>query len=89
MAAPPFAPSPSPDDAPPADASLEADELVAHASSIGTSPDLIKIQASPESVSVAITKPDGRTVRRVVPRECWDDHSYRSSLMRDMGSLLA
>lgn len=61
------------------------------AAQIGVDVGLIKVQdhAFPDSVTVTIGRPDGRSLRRVVPRDCWEEPAYRSSLIRDMGLILA
>jgi hypothetical protein len=43
----------------------------------------------PDCITIIIGMPDGRSLRRVVPRESWDDPAYRESLIRDMGLILA
>ncbi len=70
---------------------VSADELNNHARQLGIETDAIKIRDidQPDFVTVTIGKPGGRSIRRVVPRECWEEPAYRSSLIRDMGLLLA
>jgi len=67
------------------------EELKQHARTIGVPPELIKVQdnLTPDCVTVAIRKPDGRTMRRIVPRESWSEPAYRSFLIRDMAALMA
>ena len=70
---------------------MSDDELRTHARFLGIETELLDVQEinAPDCVTVKIGKPDGRTLRRVVPRECWNDARYRNSLIRDMGLLLA
>ena len=70
---------------------ISSDELSNHAAHLGIDTSLIKVDdiVTPECVTVTIGRPDGRSLRRVVPRECWEEPSYRTSLIRDMGLILA
>jgi len=70
---------------------FSAEELAIHAEKIGTSVDLINVQdiSMPDFVTITIGKPDGRKLRRVIPRECWEEEAYRASVLREMASILA
>lgn len=70
---------------------ISNEELNNHAAQLGIDASLINVQdiVTPDCVTITIAKPDGRSLRRVVPRECWEDPEYRSSLIRDMGLILA
>ena len=45
--------------------------------------------STPDLVTVKIERPDGRSLRRSVPRECWTDLNYREALIADMKVMLA
>ena len=45
--------------------------------------------STPDLVTVKIERPDGRSLRRSVPRECWADLNYREALIADMKGMLA
>ena len=70
---------------------ISRDELSSHAANLGIDTSLIKVDdiVTPDCVTVTIGRPDGRSLRRVVPRECWEEPEYRASLIRDMGLILA
>ena len=70
---------------------LSTEELNNHARLLGIDAGLIQVQDinMPDCITIIIGMPDGRSLRRVVPRESWDDPAYRESLIRDMGLILA
>jgi hypothetical protein len=75
----------------PPDKRITEEELRVHARHLGIDPEFIKVQDlnAPDCVTVTIGKPDGRTIRRVVPRDRWDVPEYRHSLIRNLGVILA
>lgn len=45
--------------------------------------------STPDLIVVKIAKPDGCSLRRNVPRECWSESSYRQGLIANMVAMLA
>lgn len=53
--------------------------------------DLITVDeiTTPDLVRITVAKPDGRSVRKNVPKECWAQSSYRKSLIANLCTMLA
>lgn len=70
---------------------LSQEELAMHAQRLGIAAELIQVRDlnAPDCVTVVIGKPDGRSLRKVVPRTSWNEPAYRRSLLQDMGLMLA
>ncbi len=45
--------------------------------------------STPDLVRVTVAKPDGRSVRKNVPKECWAQCSYLKSRIANLCTLLA
>lgn len=45
--------------------------------------------STPDLVRITVAKPDGRSVRKNVPKECWAQSSYRKSLVSNLLTMLA
>jgi hypothetical protein len=74
--------------APQFDASRDAD-VRRHPSQFGRSAGLSKEAEAADCITITIGRPDGRCLSRVVPRVSWEEPASRTSLLRDMGLLLA
>ncbi len=50
---------------------------------------MIDETSTPDLVMVRVAAADGRMLRRNVPRDCWSQSGYRSSLLRSLLTMLA